>query len=371
MGWENSNSSFIYIFSVGRGNAAFIRTPLNQAFIIDMAAEGGTDGFSPAKFIKDNLIPRIDKYKGKNIAQAVLSHPHADHITECEELLSGNPLEPQLITCPHDKEPPLFAASEKLNWARIKNPDYARNSEGKYRELYNSRQLPLQTICFDSPRAVPPNIEYGLYYMRPPVVEKLHSSDDNKYGNATSLVFLYRHGPHTILIPGDITPEALEMLLNQSEGAEKRFTRFDRSFTADHPNWHKECVDQPSLAGFLREQGLAILVAPHHGLESCYCGSLYKTMKNGKPRLNVISERRKCKETDGKVHPFYQSADGASGLDIVCEGTLEKERRSVTTVNGHHILIVFDGAGAPKVYMEKDALKLIRIADGAAAAKAR
>jgi hypothetical protein len=369
MGWENSNATLIFIFSVGRGNAAFLRTPLNQGFVIDAGAEGG-GGFSPAAFLKRHVLPKLDKYENRSIAQAILSHPHADHIAECGELAPGNDLEPKLLTCPHDKDFKDGTPShEKLNWGRIKNPDFAKGAENNYKQLYERRELPLQTILFQPTRwiAVPPNLEYGIYYMRPPVAERLHPSDDNKYGNATSLVFLYRHGPHSILFPGDITPEAMEMLLNQAEGTEKRFTRFDRSFTNDHPQWHKETADQPSLAGFLRQHGLSILVAPHHGLESCFCGVLYKHIQSGKPRINVISERRKSADCDGKVHPFYQSIDGASGVEIVCEGKPE-QRRSVSTVNGHHILVIFEGAGAPRIYLEKDATQLISIANRAKAA---
>ena len=32
---------------------------------------------------------------------------------------------------------------------------------------------------------------------------------------------------------------------------------------------------------------------------------------------------------------------------------------SLTTKRGHHILIVFDGSGAPKVFAEKDPEKLL------------
>lgn len=74
----DSVSTQIWIFSVGRGDAAIIRTGLNQGFILDMNATG----FDPAGFIKRNLVPKLDWYQDPQgvdhkIAQAILSHPHS------------------------------------------------------------------------------------------------------------------------------------------------------------------------------------------------------------------------------------------------------------------------------------------------------
>src|SRR5215831_18159236 len=120
MPWETSFDTHIWVFSVGRGNTAFIRTGMNHGLIIDL---NGTD-FNSAKFIKDKFLPKLTLYKNAKIAQAVLSHPHADHINQCRELEKGNPLWPTLLTCPHNKDFNDGAPSrEKLNWNRIKNRD--------------------------------------------------------------------------------------------------------------------------------------------------------------------------------------------------------------------------------------------------------
>lgn len=79
MAWQDSLATHIWIFSVGRGNAAFIRTGLNQGFILDMNASE----FDPAQFIKKKLVKKVSAYNNSSIAQAVLSHPHADHIAQC------------------------------------------------------------------------------------------------------------------------------------------------------------------------------------------------------------------------------------------------------------------------------------------------
>ncbi len=359
MDWSYKNSTQIWIFSVGRGNAAFIRTGLNQGFILDMNA---TD-FDVAEFIEQNFLHKLSSYKAHRIAQAVLSHPHGDHIAQCERLMKGKQLYPALLTCPHDKNfKDGSDSNERLNWQRIKNRLSDTAAVESYKKLYagEGRYPPLQTISFDSTKTVP-NIEYGIFYIQPPTCEKLHAID-HAYGNSTSMMFYLRHGSSSILFPGDMTPEGMQHILGEREGTQKRYTIFDRRIMAqpDHRDWHLKTTNQPGLKSLLRERGLSILVAPHHGLESCYSSDLYAAMRSGRPQLVIISERRKSKDDDssGKVHQNYSKEVGASGLDVEVEGKRDPGRRRLTTVSGHHILIVFEGSGAPRVYAEKDPTKL-------------
>lgn len=353
MAWFDSLSTQIWIFSVGRGNAAFIRTGLNQGFILDMNA---TD-FDPVSFVKKNLVPKLDLYKdpqGVNhkIAQAVLSHPHSDHIAQCEALSDG--LSPALLTCPHDKQ-----VDEKLNWERIKNRDGEEGIVDAYKSLYKGRTPPLQTIGYQARWHIP-NLEYGIYYIRPPVCETLHPTDDNAYGNSTSIVFYLRHANNSILFPGDMTPEGMKHILEERRGTEKRYTVFDARWTNDNPTANSRTGSQPGLKSLLQQKGLTVLVAPHHGLESCYSQDLYDSMKGGKPRLVVISERRKAHENDGSTDAAYTSDAGASGLRVRFEGA-EDTKTFITTKNGHHIVIVFDSSGAPRVMADKDPERLLRM----------
>jgi hypothetical protein len=357
MAWENSAETHIWIFNVGRGNAAFVRTGLNHGIIIDMACSGD---FNPGEFIRDTFSKKLTKYKDFRIAQAVLSHPHRDHIQECERLRDGKFLHPQLLTCPNDRQP-----GEEVNWERIKD-DREGSAEllETYRDLFKNRNPPLQTIQYESSRRLASTLEYGLYYLRPPICHELHPDDDqdNDYGNATSIMFLLRHGINTILFPGDMTPEGMEQILDDGRGVEKRFTIFEPSFNRDHPDWHEKTSDQPGLSTLLYKYGLSILVAPHHGLESCFSQELYDSMKNGQPQLVVISEKRHTRPQDGDIHADYRGTIGASGLHVLKDGRREKAY-SLSTVNGHHILILFNGTGAPRVYAEKDPEDLLELVD--------
>jgi hypothetical protein len=354
MAWKDSQVSFVWIFPVGRGNAAFLRSALNNGFILDM---GGGEFVDPVQFVKGHFIKDLDPYSGGKIAQAVLSHPHSDHIRQCAELADGKDCHPALLTCPN-----THVTLEMLNWDRIENPQKDEGLTDTYKKLYEKRNPPLQTIRYESVRSVP-NVEYGIYYVAPPTCETLHEheSENNEYGNATSIMFYYRHGSHSILFPGDMTPEGITHLLNQRPGSHKRFTRFNQA-SAEAPEqatWHEATGSQPSLKHQLSTYGLTVLVAPHHGLESCYSSDLYSAIKGGKPNLVVLSERRKAHENDGSTDGRYQSEAGASGMNVEIDGELETNRRSVTTKHGHHILILFAGTGVPKVFANKEPKRLL------------
>ncbi len=49
-------------------------------------------------------------------------------------------------------------------------------------------------------------------------------------------------------------------------------------------------------------------------------------------------------------------------MNVEIEGQKEW-RNSLTTINGHHILIIFSGAGAPKVYADEDIDNLLKKAN--------
>ena len=174
------------------------------------------------------------------------------------------------------------------------------------------------------------------------------------------MVFYFRHGSHTILFPGDMTPEGMARILEGGKGVQKRFSRFEKGFAQKHPGWHEKTGSQPTLKKLLG-QGLTVLVAPHHGLESCYSKELFAAMRGSKPSLNVLSERRKAHDGDGTTDARYQSEAGARGLSVDVDGN-PAVRRSVSTKNGHHILIAFAGSGAPRVYLRQNPENLVKLA---------
>ncbi len=155
--WVSSQKSHIWVFNVERGLSIFIRTALNQGIIYDI---GSSDDFKPSEFLAKYIIPYLDEYKLHRLSQTIISHPHADHISDIECLKDNNKKESlfytYLHTCPHHKtEGP--AKPEAVNWGRIKNPEGSENKIKIYKSLYDGekRTPPLQTICYDSRRSIP------------------------------------------------------------------------------------------------------------------------------------------------------------------------------------------------------------------------
>ncbi len=351
--WHQTFYTYVWVFNTGRGLAICIRLPHNVGLMYDL---GSSDEFSPTDFIRRYIAPKLTQYLKCTIAQCVLSHPHADHINAIDAVTTDEKtpsLHPHLLTCPNDK-----VQGEEVDFSRLVNED---NKEllDKYRAGYARRTPPLQTFRNDVPCTIP-NVEYGFYYMVPPRVDAIHKASDQLYGNGLSLVLYVRHGNQTLLLPGDITPEVFEPVIDAVKDAEKRYTIFSQSDATG--DWHTRTSNQPTLKTLLRDRGLSVLVAPHHGLESCFSKKLFESIRGGKPIINVVSEKRHLSESDGKVDARYQSKDGAFGLDVDIDGTTEKQRCSVSTRDGHHILVIFRGTdAAPRVYLRSNPEDLLEI----------
>ncbi len=359
--WDQTLFTYIWVFNTGRGLAVAIRLPHNIGLVYDL---GSSEDFSPAFFIAEHIVPRLTPYKtlgskeGSPIAQCVLSHPHADHVTELDAILEVDgkkpPLYPALLTCPNDKD--TEDVRQNADFSRIIRDDN-RDLIAKYRAAYKDRTPPLQTI--QSTNKPVPDVEYGIYYLRPDAVASLHPSSDQDYTNGLSILLYLRHGKQSVLIPGDITPECLEKILNGDATVEKRYTYFWNATTK--PAFHRETSTQPALGSLLAQRGLSVLVAPHHGLESGFPERLFERVKGGKTQLNVISEKRHLSDTDGTVDARYQKDSTASGLIADIDGTRER-RASVSTRQGHHILLVLRGTdAAPRAFLRSDPEELLDI----------
>ena len=351
--WWQTYFTYIWVFSMGRGLSVCIRLANNIGLMYDL---GASEDFSPAEFVEANIAPHLKPFEGHRIAQVTLSHPHADHIVEIPVIThKDDPLYPHLLTCPHDKSP-----AEAVDFARVNNLDSQRHLVESYRAAYEERKLPLRTIPCHSDSHVP-NVEYGIYYLRPPYVDELHRDDDQEYTNALSLILYVRHGHQTVLIPGDITPEAMNEVLFGGKGVEKRYTYFGDPPPGVPDDLNKRTSVQPDLCDLLSDRGLTLLFAPHHGLESGFSEETFQCMQGGKPFINIISEGRHLSKTAGTVDPRYQNANGAQGIRVDIDG--EKEfRYSVSTRGQHSILIVMDGTKLrPIIYLRSDTDELLTL----------
>ncbi len=354
--WVTSNKSYVWVFNTGRGLASCIRIPGNHFIIYDL---GCSEDFSPVDFYVANFAPYLRGDDGqKPIAQLILSHPHVDHIQEARAF-GDCCLYPTLVTAPNANGED---ACEQCNvdFGRIRNDD---NSDfiDAYEALYERRKPPLMTINPESFTDVTGEIECGLYFMRPPAVGELYPNDDQLYVNGLSLCHFYRHNRHTLWMCGDVTPEVHRAILAGASSVEKRFSSIRGGGANQKPHHHDTTSDQPSAGELFAKHGLDILVAPHHGLESCYCEDVAAVANGKKVGLSVVSEKRHLGESDGTVDSRYSSEEVSRGLYVDVDGG-EEFRRMVSTRNGHHILMILGrDSPRPKVYLRRDPEALLNL----------
>jgi len=355
--WKESSRTYVWVFNVERGLSVFVRLPNNLGVLYDL---GCSPEFSPTEFIEEHLLPHLAKYDEKNsLAQLIVSHPHQDHIQEAKKVNESDNLKNYgLITLPHflavEGQP-----EERMERTRIVNKDN-QDLIVEYETLYDNRKPPLQSLeparCPDTNE----DCQIGVYYMRPPEVSKLHPSNDHHYGNGVSLGFYLRHNEHSLWIAGDITPEVHEEVLRREKTVEARFSYLGGAPADGIPDdYHKRTSDQPSPGDLFGEHGLTLFFAPHHGLESCFCQEAFDLMKDGKPRLNVICDKRHTGEHSGTIDERYAKESHSAGTWVDVEGKQEFRRR-VSTQSGHHMLFILGGPGSrPKVFLRKNAEDLI------------
>lgn len=356
--WKASNKTYIWLFNIGRGLSIFIRLPNDIGLWYDL---GNSEDFSPVEFITKQILPHLAKYeKTNNPGQLIISHPHQDHIQETDKINEiMQKYHPGLITGPHNKEIE-GQEDERLDFSRIENEDN-KDIISEYKKLFNNRTPPLQTLKRESCPETNGNVVCGLYYMRPPEVDKIHPDDDHKYGNGVSLCFYLRHNNHSIWISGDVTPEVHEEILTGEKSIERRFTYFQEAPKETPQDFHSKTSSQPTPEELFDNHGLTLLVAPHHGLESCFCQSLFDLIPGGKTSLNIISDKRHVGENDGEVDKRYSDADHSKGMYVNIDGS-QYLSQSVSTRNGHHMLFILGrDSERPKVFLRKDPQDLLNL----------
>ena len=323
---QKNDNLEVYMFNVGRGLAVLIKTPHNYAMLYDL---GSSEELSPIADIyqKQDFLSQMVGSERK-IAQCIISHPHLDHISDLTddnaEFINA---QSALVSCQNDKSDNLYG--HKIDFLRINNLN-AESQIKNYKGLYAQRQLPLRS--FDP--NVSSDFQLGLYYLKSLQANELFPKEDQEYSNSLSIVLYLSYRGRTMLIPGDVTPKAFELILKGD--CEKRFTDCNSSMSNGLRNrWVALTSTQPSLGDLLKEKGLTVLVAPHHGLESGYPQSLFDLLGDSKPAIILISEKPQS-EKSGSVDQRYQNGTCSKG--VVIDG---KTRYSLTTRNDGHIKVCF------------------------------
>lgn len=268
----------VIIFHVEHGFCGFVKSPNDYTLLIDC---GSSETFSPIKYIIENELYGTKEYNAHKLTKFVLSHPHDDHLSDIERLISD--LKPAIIL------------KQKYNWEEIKVGDKEKYENldiySEWQEKYNQEVV--------SPPDWGMVLNHGTY-LNPEQAKKLN---EGKFINNSSIPTFIEYKGWKIVFPGDIeTSGWLELLKREN---------FKNSL-----------------------MGTSFFVASHHGHSAGYCKEIYETM--GRPYFNIVSTHR----GDESVDPAYSRPENAKGVQYNNE-----TRYMFSTRNDGSIVIEVDDNG--------------------------
>jgi beta-lactamase superfamily II metal-dependent hydrolase len=277
----------IIIFNVERGFCAFVISPSKYGLLIDC---GRSNNFSPLKYINDKLISKVTPYvlngaTSYKLTKFICSHPHDDHISDIDYLKNNLP--------------PAYLQRRVFNpWDQVKDPEnkdpeaYANlDVYGAFSDTYTVKPTAYPNWGFD----------LTVYSLTDAQVKEVNE-DRQIFTNNSSYIVVLKYANRGIAFTGDMEADGWAKLLD-----------VDKSFC-------------DSL------KGLDIFVTPHHGHKSGFYQGLYDLMGEGKPIINLVSEK-----SGDEVYNVYSDDKHSTGIKIDGE-----TRRCFTTRQGTIFLTIGD-----------------------------
>jgi len=243
----------IIVFDVQHGNAIYMKSPLNKHMFFDIGSGTQKDAalsVSPLLLVRNNF--EIDK-----IDYLLISHPHADHISDIPNLLSAS-LGPKVLSRPKNISDDFIKESNRASDSQLID---------EYLNLDKNYSHP-----------VTPDIDPTLPLNNGGVTIKrfcANLKDDNNINNY-SILTLIEYGNDKVILPGDMESNGWTALLQESD--------------------FKEAI-----------KGTTILVASHHGRESGYCPELFDIIN---PEITIISDGKYCDTSATELYINHTSGFG-------------------------------------------------------------
>lgn len=262
----------IKFLDIGLGTSALIKT--DKINIIFDCGQDNKTGNNAFKELKDEPVHYL-----------IFTHPHKDHIESLISLDYRNPLQIK-----KNNNIPNVLIDNQINKA---NNEYDKEIFRRYKRL-NQRYTNYVSNekSYNNPR------NNGGITIKHFIPSEKNSDDLNDYSIAT---YLYYNG-FKILLMGDNTQRNIDELMN------------------DYNTSEIENID--------------VLLAPHHGRESCYN---YDFVKYVNPRITIISD----KPEDNNESASDKYGDNSRGMYISKNGKREF-RSCITTRNDGNITLTID-----------------------------
>ena len=279
------NSDFqLVVWDVQHGNAIYMRTPnsLNVMFDIGTGSYANGAEFSPLGHLKNH-------WGVNSLHYLVISHPHADHISDIRNMFDLN-LKPCVLRRPRNIDADLISSSNQAKYS-----DFVEC----YLELDRTYVHPV------SPGRDPSNpANYGAVEIESFSQSERGTSNLNNY----SVVAVVAYAGQKIVIPGDIEQAGWEELLEQD-------------------NFQKAL------------EGTTVFVASHHGRNAGYYSEVFNYFT---PDVVIVSDGKYS--STSATNRYY---DKAKGFEVKSRSSGDLETRHVlTTRNDAAICVnVFNSGG--------------------------
>lgn len=266
----------IVIWDVQHGSAAYINTPEDKHFVIDLGTgsyEDNNEDFSPLMHLKNN-------YNIDSIDEVIITHPHTDHL---DDIFNFDKLSPKIL------RRPTHLSEEDIRKA---NPDSDSEIVDKYIKLDNRFSQPVKKS--ENPSLPENNGGVNFYCF---TSSECGTSNINNH----SIVTIVEYLDVKVVIPGD----------NES------------------PSW-EELLENDNFVNKI--MGRNVFIAPHHGRASGYSSSLFDHIV---PYLVIVSDD---KETDTSVTDKYSKK--ASGWKVYSRSDNSSEKRYCLTTRKDGTIVI-------------------------------
>lgn len=275
-----SSTLKIVVWNVQHGNAIYMKTPngTNIMFDIGTGSYGNGWEFSPLRYLKY-------KWRVDCLHYLVISHPHADHISDISNMFKLN-LRPEVLCRPKGINLDLINSSNQSEYSEI--IEQYLELDRTYNGLLYGRQDPSN-----------PKNNGGVSIRHFNQTEK-GTSNLNNY----SIGSVVEYANEKILIPGDIESAGWEVLMGRGD--------------------------------FLSAiEGTTIFVASHHGRKAGFYSEVFDYFT---PDVVIVSDGR---YSDTSVTSRY--GDYTQGVLVNKRNGNPTTRRVLTTRNDGPIYIKTDG----------------------------
>jgi len=267
----------IIIWDVQHGNAIYMKTPngTHICFDIGSGSFGSGQTFSPLAYLKE-------KWNVGRLNYLVISHPHADHISDISTLFERE-MKPCVLTRPKGLSEEFIREANQNKFSEIID---------LYLEL--DKNYSSDVLWENNPRNPTNN---GGIYIENFSQRKAGMDNINNY----SFVSVISFGSQKIIIPGDIETVGWNALLEKED--------------------------------FLKAiKGTTIFIASHHGRESGFSSDLFKYIK---PDIVIISDG--AYSDTSSTDRYYNHS---KGVKVKSRSSGEEKTRYVLTTRNDYAIYI-------------------------------